>query len=158
MACISLCIIQSCIKKDTLQACWISQKSTETPFFSSVVSSKRYKLRCKFQHFVDSAALDASYHLAGVEYPIDYINNKFQTLYTLMQDIAVDESLTLMQDITVDESLMKLCGRLSFIQFNPTKQAHFGVKYYKLCESSSSHCAQFRIYSWDSEPPCMRQL
>jgi hypothetical protein len=119
MACILLCIIQSCIKKDTLQAYWISEKSTETPFFPSVMSSKRYKLWCKFLHFVGSAALDASNHLAKVRYPIDYINSKFQNLYTLMQDIAVDESL------------MKLCGMLSFIQFSATKQAHFGIKYYK---------------------------
>jgi len=68
-----------------------------------------------------------------MRYSIDYINNKFQNLYTLIQDIAVDESL------------MKLCGRLLCIQFNPTKQAHFGIKYYKLYESSIS--TQFRIYS-----------
>lgn len=86
------------------------------------MSSKRYKLWQKFLNFVDSAALDASNRLAKVRYPIDYINNKFQNLYTLMQDIAVDGTL------------MKLCGRLSFIQFNPTKQAHFGIKYYKLYE------------------------
>jgi len=52
-----------------------------------------------------------------------------------------------MQDIAVDESLMKLCGRLSLIKFNPTKQAHFGIKYYKLYDSSSGYCTQFRIYS-----------
>jgi len=70
-----------------------------------------------------------------VRYPINYFKNKFQTLYTLMQDIAVDESL------------MKVCGRLSLIQFNPTKQTNFGIKYYKLYESSSGYCTQFRIYS-----------
>ena len=52
-----------------------------------------------------------------------------------------------MQDIAVDESLMKVCGRLSLIQFNPTKQTNFGIKYYKLYESSSGYCTQFRIYS-----------
>ena len=67
------------------------------------------KLLCEFLHSVDSATLDVSNHLAKVRYPIDCFTNKFQTLYILMQDIAVDESL------------MKLCGKLSFIQFNPTK-------------------------------------
>ena len=44
MACISLCIIQSCVKEDTLQAYWSSQKSTGTPFFASLMSSKRYEI------------------------------------------------------------------------------------------------------------------
>jgi hypothetical protein len=105
----TFCILKSCIKKDTLQAHWSTWKFTETPFFPSVMSFKRYKLLCKFLHFVDSAALDPSYHLVKMRYPIDYFNNKFQTLYTPMQDIAVDEGL------------MKLCGRLSFIQFSQTK-------------------------------------
>lgn len=36
---------------------------------------------------------------------------------------------------------------ISFIHFNPTKQAHFGIKYYKIYESSSDYCIQFRIYN-----------
>jgi hypothetical protein len=80
------------------------------------MSFKRYKLLCKFLNFVDNAALDTSDHLTEVRYPTDYFNNKFQTLYTLMQDTAMDESL------------MKLRRRLSFIQFNPIKQASFGIK------------------------------
>jgi len=105
--------------------------STETPVFLSVIPFKLYKLLCKFLHFVDNAALDASDHLVKVKYPTDYFNNKFQTLHTPMQD--------------TDKSLMKLCGRLSFIQFNPTKQAHFSIKYSKICDWAES---------WGSEPPC----
>ena len=104
---ISLCT--NYVKKDTLQARGSTWKSAETSFFPSVISFKRYKLLCKLPHFVENAALDASDCLAKVRYPIHYVNNKFQTLYTLMQDIAIDESL------------MNSCERLSFIQFNPTK-------------------------------------
>jgi hypothetical protein len=112
---ISLCIIQSFVKKVILQAYWSTQKSTETPFFPSVMSFNWYKLLCKCLHSADNAVLDHSDHLAKVRYPIDYFNN--------------------------------VCERLSFIQFNPTKQAPFGIKYYKICESSSVYCTQFRIYS-----------
>jgi hypothetical protein len=68
-----------------------------------------------------------------VRYPIDYFSNKFQALYTPIQKVAIDESL------------MKLEGRLSFIQFNPTKGAPFNIKYYKICEPGSGYCTQFRI-------------
>jgi len=42
---------------------------------------------------VDKAPIYASDRLAKVRYPIHYFNNKFQALYTLIQDIAIDESL-----------------------------------------------------------------
>jgi len=42
---------------------------------------------------VDNAALYTSDHLAKVRHPIHYFNNKFQILYTLMQDVAIDERL-----------------------------------------------------------------
>jgi hypothetical protein len=103
-------------------------KSTQTPLFPSVMSYKQYKLQCKFPHFIDNAELNVSYHLAKDRRRTDHFNNKFQTLYTLKQDTAIDKSL------------LKLHGRLSFIHFNPTKQAHFGIKYYKIYETSSDYC------------------
>jgi hypothetical protein len=42
---------------------------------------------------------------------------------------------------------MKLRGRLPFFHFNPTKRAHFGIKYYKIYEPSSDYCTQFRIHN-----------
>jgi hypothetical protein len=66
-----------------------------------------------------------------VKYPTNYFNNKFQTLYTPLQDTAIDGSI------------IKLHGRLSFIQFNPSKQANFGIKYSKICEWAES---------WGSDP------
>ncbi|KAL3225609.1 hypothetical protein MRX96_049170 [Rhipicephalus microplus] len=46
---------------------------------------------------------------------------------------------------------MKFRGRLSYVQFNPSKRARFGVKFYKLCESSSGYCLNFSIYTGKSE-------
>jgi len=57
----SLCIMMSVVKNDTLQAYWCTQKSTETPFLPSVMSFERYKLQCKYRtFFLDSGALDGS--------------------------------------------------------------------------------------------------
>jgi hypothetical protein len=58
-------------------------------------------------------------------YPvISYLNIKFQNLYMPDQNIAIDDSLTLWK------------GRLSFRQYIPLKSSKFGIKSYKLCESS----------------------
>jgi hypothetical protein len=76
---------------------------------------------------------------------VNYINRKFSSFYTPKQVIAIDESL------------VKFFRRLSFVQFNPSKRTRFGVKYYKMCESSSGCCQQFRLYTGkkvgDSELP-----
>ena len=132
---ISLCLLQSQVKKDTLQSYWSTRKSIETPFFASVMPYKRFLLLCRHLHLVDNSKIDSNDKLAKVRFPLDFLNNKFQEMYTPDSDIAIDESL------------VKCRGRMSFIQFNPTKRARFGVKYYKLCESKSGYCTQFRIYS-----------
>lgn len=36
---------------------------------------------------------------------------------------------------------------MSYKQYNPSKRARFGVKFYKLCESKSGYCIQFKIYT-----------
>lgn len=36
---------------------------------------------------------------------------------------------------------------MSYKQYNLSKRAHFGVKFYKLCESKSRYCIQFKIYT-----------
>jgi hypothetical protein len=70
--------------------------------------------------------------LGEVRYVVENINWKFSSLSTPEQDMAIDESL------------VKFCGRLSFIQFNPSKRVRFVLEYYKMCESSSGDCQQFR--------------
>jgi hypothetical protein len=92
------------------------------------MSYKQYKSQCKFPHFIDNAEFDVLDNLAKERCPTDHFNNKFQTLYTQKQDTDIDKSL------------MKLRGRLSFIHFTPTKRAHFGIKYYKIYETSSDYC------------------
>lgn len=66
---------------------------------------------------------------------IDYLNEKFISIY-------IPEEY-----VSLDESLMKYTGRMSYKQFNPSKRARFGVKFYKLCESKSGYCMKFKIYT-----------
>ena len=52
--------------------------------------------------------------------------------------------------ISVDESKLKFHGRLKFKQYNPSKRARFGLKLYRLCESSGDMCGytwNFKLYS-----------
>ncbi|GFR13151.1 piggyBac transposable element-derived protein 4 [Trichonephila clavata] len=56
-------------------------------------------------------------------------------------------TLPVKEMLSLDESLMKFKGRLSYKQFNPSKRARFGIKFYKICESKSGYCSGFKIYT-----------
>ena len=47
------------------------------------------------------------------------------------------------QEICVDESQMKFHGRLLFKQYNPSKRARFGIKFYKFCQSTGPKTVTF---------------
>lgn len=69
-------------------------------------------------------------------YPLmTHLINKFQSAYTLGQNISLDESLLLWK------------GRLSFKQYIPLKAAKFGIKSYELCESSTCYTWNLFIYT-----------
>jgi len=61
------------------------------------------------------------------------------------------------EDTATDESLVKCHGTLAFLQLSPAKRAKFGVRYYRLCDSASVCCVQFRICTgnkvWDEVLP-----
>ena len=49
------------------------------------------------------------------------------------------------QNVFIDESLLLWKGHLHFKQYIPIKRSRFGVKLFKLCESSSGYIYRFRI-------------
>lgn len=55
--------------------------------------------------------------------------------------------------VAIDESLVKFRDRLPYVQFVPSKQGRFGIKFYKLCESESEYCASFKIYTGQDKLP-----
>ena len=61
---------------------------------------------------------------------MEFLVNKFKTVYIPDQHISIDEELLLWK------------GNLSFKQYIPTKRAPFGIKMFSLCENSG--------YLWNS--------
>ncbi len=79
--------------------------------------------------------IDRLYKLRPV---INALNETFQAKYIPTQDISTDESL------------MRFHGRIGFKQYNPTKRARFGIKFYKLNESkgrASGYTWLFKVYT-----------
>lgn len=61
---------------------------------------------------------------------MEYLIQRFQTLYIPQRNISVDEQLMLHK------------GRLSFKQYIPKKRSRFGIKFFSLCDTTG--------YLWDS--------
>jgi hypothetical protein len=130
----AICILQSQVKKNTLRSYWSERKSTETPFFRTIMPFKRFEKILSNLHFADNALLDKSDKLFKIRPIINYLKNKFTTYRPN-------------EELSIDESLMKFRGHLSYVQFNKSKRARFGIKIYKICESSSGYCLDFEIYT-----------
>lgn len=118
---------------------WSKMPTLETPYFSKIMTEKRFSLMTKFLHFANNEDYDSeegrSNPLKKIEILVAKIIEKFKEAYTPERDLSVDESLLLFK------------GRLSWKQYIPTKRARFGLKLYNLCESSSGYVINFMIYT-----------
>ena len=134
----SLCIIMSQVKKSKIDLYWSKRKILETPIFSHIMSRRRFLSITHLLYFVDNEMISKEDRIRKVRSMVDYLNTKFQQLYVPEEN--------------VDESLMgKFKGRLNYVQFIVSERARFGIKFYKLCESNSSYCSQFKIYTGQDE-------
>ena len=91
----------------------------------------------RFLHFASSSKFDPDLHhkkLHKIQPILDHLKFKFSSVYTPDQNICVDKSLPYW------------LGRLGWIQCIPSKQSRFGVKIYKLCESSTGCVWNFIVY------------
>jgi hypothetical protein len=74
--CITLCILQSQVKKDTVQSYWSTEKSTET-YYPSVMPLKHFILLSRYLRFVENEPVDDTDQLGKVRYVVEYVNQKF---------------------------------------------------------------------------------
>ncbi|KAK8771667.1 hypothetical protein V5799_010397, partial [Amblyomma americanum] len=135
----AMCVLMSQVKKSSIQSYWSTRAVISTPFFASVMSRQRFWALSKYLHFCDNSLPQSGDKLWKLRPVLDHVLKCFDTAYDPEEYLAVDESL------------MKFRGRLSYVQFNPSKRARFGLKFYKLCESSSGYCLKFSIYTGKSE-------
>ncbi|XP_043494109.1 piggyBac transposable element-derived protein 4-like [Polistes fuscatus] len=123
------------VKKSSVQMYWSKRSVIETPIFRQTMPYRRFLQISRFLHFANNKVVNRSDKLSKIKPVINYLNQKFQEIYTMQENI------------TIDESLIKFKGRLSYKQYNPSERARFGIKVYKLCESSSGYCYNFKIYT-----------
>ena len=93
---------------------------------------KRFQTILCLLHFSEETeSKDKLYKIRPI---IEYLIDRFQSIYRPGEKISIDESL------------MKFQGKLSFKQFNRNKRARFGLKFYETCDSNNGYIYNFKIY------------
>ncbi|XP_041982758.1 piggyBac transposable element-derived protein 4-like [Aricia agestis] len=117
-----------------------------TPGFGKHMSINRFLLISKLLHFANnedmcSPGLDVSEaRLFKIKPVLSHLNNKFQSLYKMAQNIALDESL------------LQWKGWLDINQLVPNKAAVMGIKSYEICESQTGYLWRFEIQAHKKSP------
>ncbi|PNF24933.1 hypothetical protein B7P43_G09365 [Cryptotermes secundus] len=135
---LGLFMLMGIVQKPTLQSYFTTEKVISTPGFTDIITQDRLELICKYLHFANNeniSTFEGPKKLFKIYPVIFHLNKKFQELCLPNQDISLDESTTLWK------------GRLSFKQYLPLKAAKFGIKSYKLCDSTTGYLWSFILYT-----------
>ncbi|XP_023947198.2 piggyBac transposable element-derived protein 4-like isoform X3 [Bicyclus anynana] len=136
-----LVLAMGVVGKSRIEEYWSSTPDVfYTPGFSAHMTTDRFLILSKCLHFNDNSmcALDLDHseaRLFKIQPILSHLNNKFQKMYTLRQNIAVDESL------------LKWKGSLEISQIIPNKAAHRGIKTYEICESQTGYLWRFEVHA-----------
>uniref|UniRef100_A0A8C5PTB7 PiggyBac transposable element-derived protein domain-containing protein n=1 Tax=Leptobrachium leishanense TaxID=445787 RepID=A0A8C5PTB7_9ANUR len=127
------------VKKPSIRSYWHKNPILATPLFPRVMKRERYENLMRFLHFNDNALCPPRN---------DPMHDRLYTIRPLISLMSAKftDNYVPDQNISVDESLMKFKGRLLFKQYIPSKRSRYGVKCYKLCESTTGYTWAFRIY------------
>uniref|UniRef100_A0A803K7T6 PiggyBac transposable element-derived protein domain-containing protein n=1 Tax=Xenopus tropicalis TaxID=8364 RepID=A0A803K7T6_XENTR len=130
---LALTLAMGLVERNSIASYWDTATVLSIPLFSAVMPRNRYQILLRFLHFNDNAAAvapnepgyDRLYKLRPL---INSLCQRFIEVYTPSQNIGV------------------IKGRLRFRQFIPSKRSRYGMKFYKLCESSTGYTSYFMLY------------
>ena len=133
---LGLSILTGIIKKPSMYMYWSTDDMVRTPFFSKIMSRNRFGEISRYLYFNDQMQLapdneDRLYKLRPV---IDYLTEKFKSLYQPHEQISIDEGT------------LKFKGRLRFRVYNPAKPIKYGIKSYVIADSITAYCWNLRVY------------
>ncbi|XP_050452133.1 piggyBac transposable element-derived protein 5-like [Cataglyphis hispanica] len=133
---LGLIILMGQTRKDDIYDYWSTLSYIETPIFPKIMSRNRFMQIWRMWHFCNNDLLyDKTDKLFKIREVLNYVQNKFQTVYTPKQELSLDEGI------------IPWRGRLSFRTYNPAKLVKYGILVRMLCEATSGYICNFKVYS-----------
>ena len=137
---VALLILQGVDSKSENRFYFGKRESVRNSLFPKVMSGCRFEMISKFLHFVDNTSYACCANaperkLAKIQSLIDVLLPKFRNNYIPTKNISIDESL------------LGWKGRLSYVQYFPSKRKRFGIKFFDLCESATGYIWNFVVYT-----------
>lgn len=140
-------ILMGLIRKPQVAYYWSRNNFIETPIFGKYFTKKRFNDITTNLHFEHNAqnALEKDKKLRNNDYEKDCLYKLRGVINHLK--LKFKQNYTPHQKISIDESVLRYRGRLpkSLKVKMPSKRAREGIKLFKLCDSRSSYCYNFRI-------------
>ena len=114
--------------------------STKPPFSGSwaralISSRRRFKSLLAFFKVVDHTTEDPEDRLKKVRFLYESVRDSCSALFQPAQDISVDERI------------VRSKARYIFRQYLPNKPVRWGTKIFAACDSSTSYCFNYSIYT-----------
>lgn len=118
------------VKKPSIRDYWSNDILHNIPLYRSVMTRARLEALLRFVHYNDNSLCpppgDPNYdRLFKIRPLFEHYKKNFSQFYVPQKNIAIDESLVAFK------------GRIKCRQYLPNKRARYGIKLYKLCESST---------------------
>ncbi|KAJ8949766.1 hypothetical protein NQ314_008119 [Rhamnusium bicolor] len=123
------------VKLPRLESYWCKRKKIySTSVVGKVMSRNRFELLLNLWHFSDNDMCPEGDRGYKIEPLMKSFVQKFQEVYTPMQEFCIDESL------------VPFRGRLIMKQYIPQKTHKYGIKLFKLCSGNG--------YTWNMKLYC----
>ena len=129
----AMIILMGIMPKPNIKLYWTRDSVLETPFFPNTMPRDRFMALLAYLHFADNNHADVNDRLCKIRPVVSEVTDNFKSVYVPSSQI------------TTDESLWKFKGRLKFKQYNPNKRARFGIKVYRVCQSTGAAAG----YTWN---------
>ena len=109
--------------QDRLEDHWTKMEQLCIPFYGKTMARARYCHVLRFLHFTDNNR-NGGDRLWKIRDLFEIISTNFSKFYNPSEHLAVDEVI------------VKFKGRVLFKQYIPKKRKRFGIKMFKLCDST----------------------
>jgi len=124
--------------RDKLTDYWSTLDQLYTPFYSTMMKRDQYLHILRYLHFTDNRnEPDRTYEMFDRLWKIrdllEILNATFSKFYNPSDNLAIDEVI------------VSFKGRVIFKQYIPKKRKRFGIKIFKLCDSTGYTC-DMKVY------------